>query len=605
MHERGRFLYADPDGTVCLSLERGAKGVPIDSLLPPSLRGQAFDAVAGSEAVWQYFDLADMVLLAATDLSRLSQQIARTPSKASLPPFNLDFLKLRGPNGEIDAARLMELFTIIMAYWQNPETMAIEVGSVSHLWQRGWPATEIIAFIQAHTRRDPNTGAARLVFSEATPEQDLLAALLPVDIPFDQVTPATLEKLINWISWVPREHALKVSDIVFLGLADMTGKLDRDATNMAREYIWDRINQPPHFKALWRHIQAGKGLYPAHDPEADYESYSQRIAELCDQGADSLAIAKAVLRCAQTGLPVPTKPLCMAARLMWEQEQAGNYHDPLEARLNEETLDWFPPDRVTQTLRQLFQDRHYGESEVELDAWLADNGRPSTLRQLRSFFGRQSKLKILREFGLLDEQGQWSEVGFQRQQVLACEAQAKNISPSMEWMRWELHRRHRADQSVPLAWAFMDDRLSEVVCQRTRRLASVALSGGLLGTPVTVGETITPEQYQTLRQLGAWLTNDPATYAEQDDLSWLGCLARQQNVNWQNWEQICSFVHDKLDQPPNLDLIKDWQEGVVTFEGHGRYQAVAAEPFQDTKQIGRNEPCPCGSGKKSKKCCGR
>ena len=30
------------------------------------------------------------------------------------------------------------------------------------------------------------------------------------------------------------------------------------------------------------------------------------------------------------------------------------------------------------------------------------------------------------------------------------------------------------------------------------------------------------------------------------------------------------------------------------------------EPYQrEMKKIGRNDPCPCGSGKKYKKCCGR
>jgi uncharacterized protein YecA (UPF0149 family) len=27
-------------------------------------------------------------------------------------------------------------------------------------------------------------------------------------------------------------------------------------------------------------------------------------------------------------------------------------------------------------------------------------------------------------------------------------------------------------------------------------------------------------------------------------------------------------------------------------------------PFAPTVRIGRNEPCPCGSGKKYKRCCG-
>ena len=29
------------------------------------------------------------------------------------------------------------------------------------------------------------------------------------------------------------------------------------------------------------------------------------------------------------------------------------------------------------------------------------------------------------------------------------------------------------------------------------------------------------------------------------------------------------------------------------------------QPVRGTKQVGRNEPCPCGSGKKYKNCCGK
>jgi preprotein translocase subunit SecA len=32
---------------------------------------------------------------------------------------------------------------------------------------------------------------------------------------------------------------------------------------------------------------------------------------------------------------------------------------------------------------------------------------------------------------------------------------------------------------------------------------------------------------------------------------------------------------------------------------------VAPEPFVREPKIGRNDPCPCGSGKKYKKCCGK
>ena len=33
------------------------------------------------------------------------------------------------------------------------------------------------------------------------------------------------------------------------------------------------------------------------------------------------------------------------------------------------------------------------------------------------------------------------------------------------------------------------------------------------------------------------------------------------------------------------------------------YPATAKQPIVEGKKIGRNDPCPCGSGKKYKKCC--
>jgi preprotein translocase subunit SecA len=39
--------------------------------------------------------------------------------------------------------------------------------------------------------------------------------------------------------------------------------------------------------------------------------------------------------------------------------------------------------------------------------------------------------------------------------------------------------------------------------------------------------------------------------------------------------------------------------------GNGGEQAQKQPIKRDGEKIGRNEPCPCGSGKKYKKCCGR
>ncbi|HCW04544.1 MAG TPA: hypothetical protein DGK91_08455 [Clostridium sp.] len=41
-----------------------------------------------------------------------------------------------------------------------------------------------------------------------------------------------------------------------------------------------------------------------------------------------------------------------------------------------------------------------------------------------------------------------------------------------------------------------------------------------------------------------------------------------------------------------------------TFENQGGGE-VEKKPIKVDQKIGRNDPCPCGSGKKYKNCCGR
>ena len=36
-----------------------------------------------------------------------------------------------------------------------------------------------------------------------------------------------------------------------------------------------------------------------------------------------------------------------------------------------------------------------------------------------------------------------------------------------------------------------------------------------------------------------------------------------------------------------------------------KFQPEPIEPIRAAAKVGRNDPCPCGSGKKYKKCCGR
>ena len=42
----------------------------------------------------------------------------------------------------------------------------------------------------------------------------------------------------------------------------------------------------------------------------------------------------------------------------------------------------------------------------------------------------------------------------------------------------------------------------------------------------------------------------------------------------------------------------------VTATSSGGDDTVKATPVRKGKKVGPNDPCPCGSGKKYKKCCG-
>ena len=47
------------------------------------------------------------------------------------------------------------------------------------------------------------------------------------------------------------------------------------------------------------------------------------------------------------------------------------------------------------------------------------------------------------------------------------------------------------------------------------------------------------------------------------------------------------------------------QVAKITATSSGGDYTAKAEPVRKGKKVGPNDPCPCGSGKKYKKCCGR
>lgn len=55
-----------------------------------------------------------------------------------------------------------------------------------------------------------------------------------------------------------------------------------------------------------------------------------------------------------------------------------------------------------------------------------------------------------------------------------------------------------------------------------------------------------------------------------------------------------------MDNIPSEELRFDLLRQAVEITG-----GIIPPPQPPKKKIGRNDPCPCGSGKKYKKCCGR
>ena len=70
---------------------------------------------------------------------------------------------------------------------------------------------------------------------------------------------------------------------------------------------------------------------------------------------------------------------------------------------------------------------------------------------------------------------------------------------------------------------------------------------------------------------------------------------------WENNGHTPNEIFEKFEKP-NLRPLPDKP---FDFGGIGMSNATNVIDIRTKEKIGRNEPCPCGSGKKYKKCCGR
>ena len=53
-----------------------------------------------------------------------------------------------------------------------------------------------------------------------------------------------------------------------------------------------------------------------------------------------------------------------------------------------------------------------------------------------------------------------------------------------------------------------------------------------------------------------------------------------------------------------VQVVKPTEEGFMNLGQKRVQKAPTNTPLRNENKVGRNDPCPCGSGKKYKKCCG-
>ncbi len=70
-------------------------------------------------------------------------------------------------------------------------------------------------------------------------------------------------------------------------------------------------------------------------------------------------------------------------------------------------------------------------------------------------------------------------------------------------------------------------------------------------------------------------------------------------------DTVRMLFHIQIQREDEIREIQREQESQPMYYGGGDAGSVKRQPVRSKKKVGRNEPCPCGSGKKYKKCCGR
>ena len=79
----------------------------------------------------------------------------------------------------------------------------------------------------------------------------------------------------------------------------------------------------------------------------------------------------------------------------------------------------------------------------------------------------------------------------------------------------------------------------------------------------------------------------------------------QETIDRIKSETLGILFRIQLAEPDHIDNLHQPKEQKMIFSGGGDAPAAKKPVKRKSEKIGRNSPCPCGSGKKYKKCCGR
>ena len=83
-------------------------------------------------------------------------------------------------------------------------------------------------------------------------------------------------------------------------------------------------------------------------------------------------------------------------------------------------------------------------------------------------------------------------------------------------------------------------------------------------------------------------------------------LAEKYNVSIQTMIGFLDGIDDSLITSNNLDDVTEDSEVTLGIDYEKLYKKEkTSRTLVKPPKVGRNDPCPCGSGKKYKKCCGR